>query len=144
MKRFIHTALPLIFLVIACASVMAMQTPPSSQETKPENKAKTQTKSGKSATLRRDFKEVPITAGEKLTYEVKFSRFLILNTTIGKVSFEFLGVKSAPVITGLNTEFKPPETDRFIHLRATAVSDGFLARLFNLTVNDRFETLADA
>jgi len=149
MKRLITTVLLLALMTIWGASAMARQTPPSTQETKPESEAKTQTEPGKSATLRRDFKELPIPAGEKLTYEVKFSRFLILNPTVGKVSFEFLGVKPAPLIPGLNTEFlntefKPPETDRFIHLRATAVSDGLLASMFKLTVNDRFETLADA
>lgn len=144
MKRLITAALVLIFLAIAGASVMAMQAPPPTQETKPESEAKPQAEPGKSATLRRDFKELPLPVGEKLTYEVKFSRFPIPPVSIGKVSFEFLGLKPAPVIAGLNAEFKPLESDRFIHLRAEAVSGGFLASLFKLTVNDRFETLVDA
>ena len=141
MNRFIAPALLFIFITVLGLPLAPAQVPQATPQTKPQSEA--QTEPGKSATLRRDFKELPISAGEKLIYDVKFSRFII-NASIGTISFEFLGVKTAPTIAGLNVDFKPPETDRFIHLRAEAVSKGFLAKLFGMTVNDRFESLADA
>src|SRR5690349_7156204 len=59
------------------------------------------------ATLRRDFKNsLPIPVGEKLEYEVRYSRFPIY-ATVGNVTFEFLGVATAgnTSIEGLNVEF---------------------------------------
>ncbi|MFN7949060.1 MAG: DUF3108 domain-containing protein [Blastocatellia bacterium] len=96
---------------------------------------------------RREFKVAPLTlAGEKLTYEVKFSRFPIY-ATVGEVTFELLGKAPDPLpgnlIEELNAGFKPNEGDHFIHLRAVAVAKGFLIKLFGVSAQDRFETLVD-
>src|SRR5262249_61154025 len=41
------------------------------------------------ATLRRDFKDsFPIPAGEKLEYEINFSRLLLRNASLGVLTFE--------------------------------------------------------
>ncbi len=114
------------------------------------------------ATLRRDFKgSLPIPAGEKLEYEVKFSRFpLYLN--VGVVTFEYLGPvdpkqlqkqvsdkepadsSNEPLIKGLNIEFNSTPDDSLLRLRATAVSKGMLISLLGYEVKDRFEALVDA
>ena len=96
---------------------------------------------------RREFKIQPLTfAGEKLTYEVKFSRFPIY-ATVGELTFELLGKAPEPLpgdlIADFSHEFKPSEGERFIHLRATAVAKGLLIRLFGVKAEDRFETLVD-
>ena len=97
-----------------------------------------------SAVLRRDFKSpLPIAAGEKLVYEIKLSRFPIY-ATVGNITFEFVGPQTNPALEGVNVDFRPKEDDRLIRLHAEAVSKGLLVRLFNLNVNDRFETLVDA
>ncbi|HEX8999744.1 MAG TPA: DUF3108 domain-containing protein [Blastocatellia bacterium] len=96
------------------------------------------------ATLRRDFKNsLPIPAGEKLEYEIRFSRFPIY-ATVGVISFEFLGAATNPTIDGLNVEFKPQPEDQFLRLRASAISKGFLIALTGVDVKDRFETLVNA
>jgi hypothetical protein len=97
--------------------------------------------------LKRDFKNsFPFRAGEKLEYEVKYSRFPIY-ASVGIVTFEYLGIEtgaeSAP-IEGLNVEFKPSAGDQFVRLRASAVSKGFLIALLGIDVKDRFETLVDS
>jgi Protein of unknown function (DUF3108) len=114
------------------------------------------------ATLRRDFKgSLPIPAGEKLEYEVKFSRFpLYLN--VGVVTFEYLGPvdlkrmpkqirdkesthrSDEPLIEGLNIEFNSTSDDSLLRLRASAVSKGMLLSLLGYDVKDRFEALVDA
>lgn len=98
--------------------------------------------------LRRDFKSgVPIPAGEKLEYEVRFSRFPIY-ATVGVVTFEFLGPakfnEAEPVIAGLNVEFKPSPDDQFLRLRASAISKGLLLAIAGVDAKDKFETLVDA
>jgi hypothetical protein len=99
------------------------------------------------ATLRRDFKNsFPIAVGEKLQYEVRFSRFPIY-ASVGVVTFEFLGPASGgqlEPVNGLNVEFKPSGEDQFYRFRASAVSKGFLIALLGIDVHDRFETLVDA
>ncbi len=96
------------------------------------------------AALRRDFKNsLPIQTGEKLEYEVRFSRFPVY-ATVGVISFEFVGAATQPTIDGLNVEFKPAPEEHFLRLRATAVSKGFLIALTGVDVKDRFETLVDA
>jgi hypothetical protein len=108
------------------------------------------------ATLRRDFKDsLPIPVGEKLEYEVKFSRFP-LKATVGVVTFEYLGTVTnreentsaadlgSPLIKGLNVVFNPKPGDQFVHLRATAVSKGILVAILGADVKDRFETLANS
>ncbi|MBS1790310.1 MAG: DUF3108 domain-containing protein [Acidobacteria bacterium] len=105
------------------------------------------------ATLRRDFKTgFPIPAGEKLEYEVRYSRFP-LYVTVGIVTFEFLGPtqfdqagtngNADPAIAGLNVEFKPAPEDQFVRLRASAISKGLLIAIIGYDVKDRFETLVN-
>src|SRR5262245_3646628 len=44
------------------------------------------------APLTRDFKDsLPIQVGEKLEYEVKYSRYKLINGTLGIVTFEYPG-----------------------------------------------------
>jgi hypothetical protein len=112
------------------------------------------------APLRRDFKNsFPIPTGEKLEYEVRFSRFPIFNATVGIVTFENLGAvanppaavtqttngqkESEPLIKGLNVEYSPAPDEQLLHLRATAVSKGWLIAILGVDVRDRFETLVD-
>lgn len=106
------------------------------------------------APLQRNFPNgFPIPVGEKLEYEVRFSRFPIY-ATVGIVTFEFLGEtkfnhtegngSAEPVISGLNVEFKPAPEDQFIRLRASAVSKGILIAIAGVDVKDRFETLVNA
>jgi hypothetical protein len=112
------------------------------------------------ATLRRDFKgSYPIPIGEKLEYEVRFSRFPIY-ATVGIVTFEYLGAlpksdlqastdqslpnQPEPLIKGLNVDFKPSPDQQLLHLRATAVSKGLLIAILGFDVKDRFETFVDA
>ena len=98
------------------------------------------------AVLRHDFKNpLPIPAGEKLEYEVRFSRFPIY-ATVGVVTFEFLGAAKADgtPIEGLNVEFQPSANDQFLRLRASAISKGFLITIAGVDAKDRFETLVDA
>jgi Protein of unknown function (DUF3108) len=111
------------------------------------------------AQLKRDFKgSLPIKDGETLEYEVKFSRLILRSVTAGKVTLEFPGPvtigqppinesrekKVEPVISGLNMEFIPTPDDRFLRLRATAVPDGFLIKMFTKDSKYRYETLVDA
>ncbi len=121
------------------------------------------------AALRRDFNNsFPIPVGERLEYEVRYSRFPIY-ATVGVVTFEYLGpaqtkpantgtISSAGInangnssdqpdaalIEGLNVSFKPSPEDQFLRLRATAVSKGILIAILGIDVKDRFETLVDA
>lgn len=105
------------------------------------------------ASLRRDFKSgFPIPAGEKLEYEVRYSRFP-LYVTVGVVTFEFLGPaqfhstgtngNAEPAIEGLNVEFNPSPEDQFVRLRASAISKGLLIAIVGYDVKDRFETLVN-
>jgi hypothetical protein len=109
------------------------------------------------AVLRRDFKDsFPIAPGEKLEYDIRISKFPIY-LSVGTFTLEYLGpaahkapgadqtaTKPAePLIKGLNTEFTPSPDERFLHLRATAVSKGLLLRLFGYSVSNRYETLVD-
>src|SRR5262245_60849151 len=112
------------------------------------------------APLNRDFKDsIPITVGEKLEYEVKYSRFKIVNGTLGIVTFEYPGPvtigqstinqssenKIEPVINGLNMEFTPLADERFLRLRAIAVPKGFFISLFGKSDSKyRYESLVDA
>jgi hypothetical protein len=95
----------------------------------------------KPQTLRRDFKQPPFKPGEKLTYELRFTR-LPLSINAGTITFENLGVTSQPVWDHPN--FKAQSEDRLLHLRATITAKGLLLRIFGLSVNDRFETLVNA
>lgn len=106
------------------------------------------------ATLQRNFPNgFPIPTGEKLEYEVRFSRFPIY-ATVGIVTFEFLGEtkfnhtegngSAEPAISGLNVEFNPAPEDQFFRLRASAVSKGILIAIAGVDVKDRFETLVNA
>lgn len=102
--------------------------------------------------LRTDFKNsLPIPVGERLEYEVKYSRFPIY-ATVGIVTFEYLGswnssAKTAsgngsePPIDGWNIEYRPGPSDNLLRLRATAVSKGILIAILGIDVRDRFESL---
>src|SRR5574341_1250081 len=100
------------------------------------------------APLRRDFKNsFPIPTGEKLEYEVRFSRFPIY-ASVGIVTFENLGAvanspaaapqptngqkESEPLIKGLNVGFTPTPDEQLLHLRATAVSKGMLIAILGV------------
>lgn len=105
--------------------------------------------------LRTDFKgALPIPIGEKLEYEVKYSRFPIY-ATVGIVTFEYLGPwKKAeasptdngdqPPIAGWNIDYRPALEDKLLRLRATAVSKGILIAILGIDVRDRFESLVEA
>lgn len=92
-------------------------------------------------TLHREVKQLPFRAGEKLTYELRFTK-LPLSVNAGTIVFETVGVTATPRVDKL--EFTPAPEDRFLHLRAVITAKGLLLRLFGLSVNDRFETLVDA
>jgi hypothetical protein len=117
------------------ATLPAAQAPEAVSENRPDE-------------IRRQFKIQPLTlTGEKLTYEVKFSRFLI-NASVGEVTFEFIGRTPTPLpeslIQDLNAEFTPGAEEPLIHLRASAFSKGILTKLFGITARDRFESLVNA
>ena len=108
--------------------------PPPAAESRPDN-----VKSLRLLPLRRDFtKGVEIPTGEKLEYEIKYSRFPIY-ATVGVVSFENLGPASP--IPGLNIEYALPPEEQLIRLRSTAVSKGILLAILGIDVHDRFENL---
>ncbi len=90
--------------------------------------------------LRREAKQFPFKAGEKLTYDLRFTRAPI-SISAGSITFENFGVVSQPKIEKL--EFTPPADERFLHLRATLATKGLLLKIFGLSVNDRFETLVN-
>jgi Protein of unknown function (DUF3108) len=109
------------------------------------------------ADIRQDFKAAfPIATGEKLEYDIQISKFAI-PFTVGTFTLEYLGPVAAktpgadqpaakpaePLIQGLNTQFVPSPNDRFLHLRATAVSKGLLLRFVGYSVKNRYETLVD-
>ena len=90
--------------------------------------------------LRREAKQFPFRAGEKLTYDLRFSRPPI-SLSAGSITFENFGVVAQPKIDKL--EFSPSAEENFLHLRATLITKGLLLKIFGLSVNDRFETLVD-
>ena len=90
--------------------------------------------------LRRETKQFPFKAGEKLTYDLRFTR-LPISLSAGTITFENFGILAQPKVEKL--EFNPPPEERFLHLRATLITKGLLLRIFGLSVNDRFETLVD-
>ncbi len=90
------------------------------------------------AVMRQNFNAAfPIVPGEKLEYDIQVSKFAI-PLTVGTFTLEYLGPVAAktpgadqttakpaePLIQGLNTQYVPSPNDRFLHLRATAVSKG--------------------
>jgi hypothetical protein len=102
------------------------------------------------AQLQRDFKTLPFKPGEKLVYEVKFTRFPIA-AKVGEVTFEYVGetepptgeAPAEPIFKGLNVEFQPLPTERYFQLRASAISKGILIAIFGIDVNNRYETLVN-
>jgi hypothetical protein len=144
MKRLTNIVLLLLLAVTTAASGAAARLAQSPPAKAAEKDAKSRAEAGTSRfNLQRDFKALlPIPLGEKLVYEVKFSRFPI-SATVGEVSFEFLGLKIAPIIQGLDPEFKVNDSEQFIHLRAEAISKGFLTSLLGIDVKDRFEALVE-
>src|SRR5262245_47970904 len=85
------------------------------------------------AQLLREFKTLPFKAGEKLCYEVKFTRFPIA-AKVGEVTFEYLGEAAPPALTPadepffkqLDLAFQPQAQERYFRLRGSAVSKGIL------------------
>lgn len=103
------------------------------------------------AQLQREFKTLPFKPGEKLVYEVKFTRFPIA-AKVGEITFEYFGeaeppnnqeASAEPFFKGLNIEFQPQPTERYFRLRASAISKGILIALFGIDVNNRYETLVN-
>jgi hypothetical protein len=158
MKRTIITSLLAltVFVLLGSDFAAARQSGQIQSEIKP---APTPTPGYPLAPLRREFKNsFPIPAGEKLEYEVRFSRFPVY-ASVGVVTFENLGAvanppadatqpangekESEPLIKGLNVEYAPAPDDQLLHLRATAVSKGLLIAIAGIDVRDRFETLVD-
>jgi Protein of unknown function (DUF3108) len=154
MKRILITFSLLLTAVVAMGTYVstAKQTPQGQTASQPAI-----TPGYPSAVLRRDFKDsFPITPGEKLEYDIRISKFPIY-LSVGIFTLEYLGPVAAktpgadqtaakpaePLIQGLNTEFVPSPNDRFLHLRATAVSKGLLLKLFGYSVKNRYETLVD-
>ncbi|MEO6725282.1 MAG: DUF3108 domain-containing protein [Blastocatellia bacterium] len=145
MKRITYT-LGLLLITLGCLSVNSARAwQDGAKETQP-SPTPSPSLNLPLAVLRRDFKaRLPIPAGEKLEYEVRFSRFPIY-ATVGAVTFEFLGAAqtSDATIEGLNVEFRPAKDDQFIRLRASAISKGLLIAITGTDVKDRYETLVDA
>ncbi len=154
MKRILITFLLLLTAIVVMGTYVskAKQTPQGQTASQPAI-----TPGYPPAVLRRDFKDsFPITPGEKLEYDIRISKFPIY-LSVGIFTLEYLGpvagkapgadqtaTKPAdPLIQGLNTEFVPSPNDRFLHLRATAVSKGLLLKLFGYSVKNRYETLVD-
>ena len=102
------------------------------------------------AQLQREFKSLPFKAGEKLVYEVKFTRFPIA-AKVGEVTFEYVGEAEPPGVPAtdeaffqrLDLSFQPNAQERYFRLRASAVSKGILIALFGIDVLNRYETLVD-
>jgi hypothetical protein len=86
--------------------------------------------------------EIPFPEGEKLIFEVKFSRFPIY-ATLGTVVFEYLGASPTPEIKGATLNYKPAEDENLIALRAVVDSKGVLVNLFGLDVKNRYEALVN-
>ena len=106
------------------------------------------------APLKRDFSHgLPIPAGEKLVYEIRYSRFP-LYATVGTITFEHLGpvkvqppaesAPAQPLIEGLNVDYAPSPGEELLHLRSTAKSKGILLAILGIGVQDRFENLVNA
>jgi hypothetical protein len=97
------------------------------------------------AQLQREFKSLPFKAGEKLVYEVKYTRFPIA-AKVGEVTFEYVGEweplknsnETEPVFKGLNTEFTPRTAER-----GSAGSKGILIAILGIDVSNRYETLVE-
>lgn len=100
--------------------------------------------------LQREFKALPIKAGEKLVYEVKFTRFPIA-AKVGEVTIEFLGEAEPPGLPAteepffkrLEVGFEPDPQERYFRLRASAASKGILIAILGIDVQNRYETLVD-
>jgi len=165
MKRIFITSLLTIALLVLLGAGHAGAQQPRADRAGSEQAGKDQTASATAtapsypiAPLRRDFKNsFPIPTGEKLEYEIKFSRFPIY-ASVGVITFENLGAvaprqtpvdqpapekKPEPLIKDLNVEFTPAPNEQILHLRATAVSKGMLLAIAGVDVRDRFETLVD-
>ena len=98
------------------------------------------------ATIQHNFKTLPFKPGEKLTYELKFTRFP-LNAKVGEVTFEFVAEANAENwredFADLNIPFSPQPAEQFYRLRASAVSKGIITAIIGYDVNDRYATLVN-
>ncbi len=98
------------------------------------------------APIQRNFKTLPFKPGEKLTYELKFTRFP-LNAKVGEVTFEFVSEANAENwnedFKDLNIPFNAQPSDQFYRLRASAVSKGIITAIIGFDVNNRYATLVN-
>ncbi|HXF04899.1 MAG TPA: DUF3108 domain-containing protein [Blastocatellia bacterium] len=74
-------------------------------------------------------KTLPFSPGEKLVYQVRYSKFII-SATVGKLTFTFDLSQEKPLT-------------RHYHIRAEARSEGVLLALLGITVEDLFESFVD-
>jgi len=72
---------------------------------------------------------LPFAEGEAFTYEVRYSK-LFISGKIGRLSFTF------------DRSVEKPLTDHYL-IKAVAVSDGFLTRLFGINAHYVFESFVD-
>jgi hypothetical protein len=72
---------------------------------------------------------LPFAEGEAFTYEVRYSK-LFISGTIGRLFFTF------------DQSEEPPLTDHYL-IKAVAVSDGFLTKLFGINAHYVFESFVD-
>ncbi|MDX2033137.1 MAG: DUF3108 domain-containing protein [Blastocatellia bacterium] len=143
--RHIPRAIALL-LLCACALLMTNRGAGAQQPAKP-TPTPSPTPALPLAPLKREFRDsFPIPVGERIEYEIRFSRFPIY-ATVGVVAFDFLGIvpanKAAKLIPGQNVEFTPAENEEYFHLRAEAISKGILIAILGVDVRDRFESLID-
>ncbi len=108
---------------------------------KPKPRVPTAPPAPKVLAPRREAKQLPFPANEKLTYELRFTR-VPLSVNAGTIVFQSVGISAQPVVEQL--AFTPQPEDRLLHLRAVITAKGLLLKIFGLSVNDRFETLVDA
>lgn len=159
MKRSLLTCLLALTMIASSAAFRAMALQSESKQGEPKP-APTPTPAHPLAQLRRDFQNsLPFPAGERLEYEVRYSRFP-LYVSVGTITFENLGLvprpaaavgqnssgqpdPTAPLIKDLNIGFAPAPGESLWHFRATVLSKGMLISLLGIDVRDRFETLVD-
>jgi hypothetical protein len=84
---------------------------------------------GPSETTAKIPRHLPFSPGEKLVYQVRYSKF-ILSATVGKLTFTFDLSQEKPLT-------------RHYHIRADARSEGILMALLGITVEDLFESFVD-
>ena len=137
----------LLVIVALCGANVRSQSQHESKPTLTPKPTPTPTPNLPLAPLQREFKSLPFAPGEKLVYEVKYTRFPI-SAKVGEVTFEYAGEfappPDKPALVGLNASFQPAVDERLLHLRAAAVSKGVLIAILGLDVKNRYEALTEA